>query len=128
MQPEGAGLDPDMDAASRDEEDHLSLLEEERLRTLTRIAAFRRTFEDIVHSTEGSPPDDEHDPDGATVGFERAQVSALLTEAEEHLAAIDTAVVRVRAGTYGTCDGCGGRITKERLAARPATTVCVNCA
>jgi len=41
---------------------------------------------------------------------------------------IRTAVRRLRAGTYGTCEGCGGPIPVARLEVLPTTTLCVRCA
>ena len=40
-----------------------------------------RQFEDIVVAAELSNTDDEHDPEGTTIAFERAPVSALLSQA-----------------------------------------------
>jgi RNA polymerase-binding transcription factor DksA len=81
-----------------------------------------------VESAALSPPDDEHDPEGSTIGFERAMVLDLLRQADADLDALDAALGRVEAGTYGACTRCGGPIGEERLAANPATLVCVACA
>jgi DnaK suppressor protein len=75
-----------------------------------------------------SPPDDEHDPEGSTVGFERALVIDLLGQAETDVSALDAALARLEAGTYGRCATCGGDIAGERLAAQPTTEECVACA
>lgn len=103
-------------------------LRDHRERTLARIESFKRSFEDIVASSEGSPPDDEHDPEGTTIGWERAQITSLLREAEAHLVEIEGAELRIVEGTYGTCQRCGRAIGPERLAARPTARTCVNCA
>ena len=34
----------------------------------------------------------------------------------------------VEAGIYGICETCGRPIAPERLAARPATRTCIDCA
>lgn len=73
-------------------------------------------------------PDDEHDPDGSTVAYERARVGALLAQSRADRAALALAVGRVDDGTYGRCQGCGRPIPGERLAALPSTTTCVACA
>jgi RNA polymerase-binding transcription factor DksA len=104
------------------------LLRAERTTTLARIGAMTTEFEEIVTATAGSNTDDEHDPEGSTIAFERAQVSALLTEARAYLGELDRALMRLEAGTYGTCERCGTAITPERLTARPATQTCVSCA
>jgi RNA polymerase-binding transcription factor DksA len=72
--------------------------------------------------------DDEHDPEGSTVAYERAQVTALLAEARSRLGEADQALSRLAEGRYATCEACGGIIPAERLAALPATRTCVGCA
>jgi DnaK suppressor protein len=104
------------------------LLAEERARTRARLHALRRDFDSIVRATEVDPPDDEHDPEGATVAFERQQVAALVTRAERHLEEVEAAEQRLRSGTYGSCEGCGRAIARERLTARPTARRCVSCA
>jgi RNA polymerase-binding protein DksA len=108
--------------------DPTELLRAERAATERQLAALDRTFEDVVESIEGVGNDDEHDPDGTTIAFERAQVIALRRQAEANLVEIDAALERVAAGTYGTCEGCGRPIPPERLEARPTTRTCVACA
>ena len=72
--------------------------------------------------------DDEHDPEGATIAFERSQIGALARQARSRLDEIDAALARVAAGTYGVCESCGLPIGEERLAARPAARTCIRCA
>jgi RNA polymerase-binding transcription factor DksA len=50
-------------------------------------------------------------------------------EARDHeaLAEIEAAERRLTAGTYGTCEECGGAIPPARLRALPATRLCVSC-
>jgi DnaK suppressor protein len=81
-----------------------------------------------VEAAALDPPDDEHDPDGATVGFERAMVIDLLHQAEADLESLNGALERVRDGAYGVCAGCGTTISAERLAAQPTTRSCIDCA
>lgn len=100
----------------------------DRARTLRRIAALAGDFDGIVAAASSTTLDDEHDPEGSTIAFERAQAAALLTAAREHLAALDRAAERLRAGTYGSCERCGAPIGAERLAARPVAATCVRCA
>lgn len=100
----------------------------ERARTVEQIEALARDFESIVESCESDAYDDEHDPEGHTIAFERQQVAGLLRDARSHLVEIDHAATRLAAGSYGTCERCEGRIAPERLATRPATRTCVTCA
>jgi DnaK suppressor protein len=103
-------------------------LEAERETTLSRIGAMSADFDSIVAGSADSNSDDEHDPEGSTIAFERAQVDGLLREARAYLGDLQRALARLDAGTYWTCERCGGPIGPERLAARPATAVCVVCA
>ena len=107
-----------------------SRLTADRGRALDRIAELERQFAAIVTSaSEGSAGgDDEHDPEGATVAFERQHVAALAAQARAHLAEIDAALGKIESGKYEICDICGDPIGAERLAARPASLICVRCA
>ena len=104
------------------------LLLAERERTLRRMAALGREFAGIAEAAGSAGADDEHDPEGATLAFERQHAAALLEQARGQLAAIDAALDAVQAGRYGTCARCGQRIGDDRLAARPAALTCVRCA
>ncbi|AEG43003.1 TraR/DksA C4-type zinc finger protein [Isoptericola variabilis] len=90
-----------------------------------RIAAQRRTVEGIVESSRDANGDDEHDPEGATLAWERQQAAALADEARAERAQLLAALDRVAAGTYGVCEVCGRPIPDGRLEARPAATRCV---
>ena len=105
-----------------------ALLETERARTQERIAGLSRDFEQIAEAVAIGSTDDEHDPEGATIAFERAQILALRDQAHAHLAELDRAEERLRDGGYGICEGCGQAIPVERLQARPTASRCVACA
>ena len=96
-----------------------------RERAVARLASLEREFGGIVEAAQGA--DDEHDPEGATLAFERQHVAALAQAAREHLADIDAALARVADGSYGTCQACGQPIGAERLAARPMARTCIGC-
>ena len=104
-----------------------SLLAAERERTEARLAALQKDFDAIV-SSAGAAADDEHDPEGSSTAFDRQHVAALMAAARDHLAEIARAAARIEDGSYGTCGRCGRQIGAERLAARPATPTCINCA
>jgi RNA polymerase-binding transcription factor DksA len=82
----------------------------------------------VIASASSTTGDDEHDPEGATIGFERAQAQALLDQAKARLTEIDAALERANAGRYGDCVMCGDPIGAERLEARPTADRCVRCA
>jgi len=79
-------------------------------------------------AAESSNSDDEHDPEGATIAFERQQVAALLHQARGTREDLERALAQLDAGTYGRCDQCGDAIAAERLAARPSARICISCA
>ena len=103
-------------------------LGQERERTLAALADREADVAAIVAASEGSNADDEHDPEGATIAFERAQVDALARHALAHLEEVAAALRRVEDGSYGVCTVCGRPIPPERLEARPTATTHVACA
>ncbi|MFB9237583.1 TraR/DksA family transcriptional regulator [Plantactinospora siamensis] len=99
-----------------------------RARAEAEAASLAQDLEALFLASRDSNADDEHDPEGATIGFERAQLTALLAGARERIADVDDALRRVDAGTYGVCERCGRPIGDERLAARPFARFCMACA
>jgi RNA polymerase-binding transcription factor DksA len=104
------------------------LIDEERARTVRLIDSLMRQWDGIVEASALTANDDEHDPEGATVAFERAQVQAMLTRARVDLEDLDRAAHRVATGEYSMCERCGGSISADRLTARPAARTCITCA
>ena len=104
------------------------MLAAERASTLERLAGLEREFGGIIESASSANADDEHDPEGATIAFERQHIAALVSQAREHLAEIDSALWKLDDGRYGVCEICGQPVGDERLAARPTATRCVRCA
>lgn len=104
-------------------------LDEEEATLRPRIAALERTVQELIESGLETNIDDEHDPDGATIGFERSQAQALLDRARLDLDTVEEAKRRLADDAhFGTCEVCRSAIGVERLLARPATTTCVGCA
>jgi DnaK suppressor protein len=103
-------------------------IDDERARLAAQIANLAQTFAGIVDGTELTSTDDEHDPEGTTIAYERAQVSALLQQARDDLESLAHATERVDNGTAQTCEACGGPIALERLLALPVTRLCISCA
>jgi RNA polymerase-binding protein DksA len=55
-------------------------------------------------------------------------ILARLGDQERHeLEEIDAAYAKLAAGTFGTCEGCGGTIPLPRLRVMPAARYCVGC-
>lgn len=110
------------------ETDRRDVLAGERAGLVSQLAALTGDFEALVATSESANADDEHDPEGATIAFERAQVAALITLVRSRLAEVDGAIARLAGGAYGRCERCGSGIGDERLAARPSARVCIDCA
>ena len=56
------------------------------------------------------------------------EVNSQLAEDESReLASIENALERMREGTYGQCEVCGGKIPMARLDALPYATMCIGC-
>ena len=55
------------------------------------------------------------------------QLEGLEASALKEIAAIDAALGRIAAGTYGICVKCGEPIARKRLEAVPTATTCVAC-
>ncbi|HMC68227.1 MAG TPA: conjugal transfer protein TraR, partial [Mycobacteriales bacterium] len=54
----------------------------------------------VIEAASDVATDDEHDPEGPTIAFERARVGALLEQAHVHLNDIDDALRRIDEGSY----------------------------
>lgn len=103
-------------------------LVEERAETEQQLQALTTEVGRIVDAARDVATDDEHDPEGATIAYERARTTALVEQARAHLAAVDAALATLEQGSYGRCVACGGEITSERLDARPTASTCITCA
>lgn len=94
---------------------HEVRLSDGRARAMRLIADLTGDFDAEVEASRAVATDDEHDSDGATIAFERAQIDAILTMTRAYLADVDLALARVRDGTYGVCQTFGRPIGVERL-------------
>jgi RNA polymerase-binding transcription factor DksA len=109
-------MDPNRDLLTR-------LIDEARAEAATLEADLLSLFE----AARTSNSDDEHDPEGQTIAYERAQLTAVLDSTRRHVSELRDAVKRLDAGDYGVCEVCGNPIPPERMAARPTARRCVNC-
>lgn len=101
----------------------------ERIRgTVALEATLERERVAMVEASSASNADDEHDPEGATIAFERAQLDATIAEVRRQHDDLAAAAVRLDDGTYGICLVCGLPIPAARLEARPSATTHVACA
>ncbi|MGZ5399965.1 MAG: TraR/DksA family transcriptional regulator [Nocardioides sp.] len=103
-------------------------LAEVRRQTEERLAALTRDYDGVVAASRDTNADDEHDPEGATIAFERSQVGALVRQAKQRLDELEAAARRLDEGSYGVCEVCGTLIAAARLQARPEARTCIECA
>lgn len=96
---------------------------EERARVAGALALLTREH----HDAEGSESSDNHVADPSVVAVEREIDSTLGESAESMLAAIDAALARIPAGTFGLCGTCARPIAEARLEALPYTDLCIDC-
>lgn len=94
-------------------------------RRVEELAAEVRQFHDASRDTNA---DDEHDPEGATIAFERERSAGLLAAARGQLEEVAAARERLAEGSYGLCQVCGEPIPSGRLLIRPTARTCVSCA
>lgn len=68
--------------------------------------------------------------DSADAAFDAAgdEISSQLAELEaRELGQVERALNKLKAGTYGSCEGCGHKIPVIRLNALPFSVLCVSC-
>jgi RNA polymerase-binding transcription factor DksA len=113
---------------SGDEQTAQAAIAEARARKVRQIAALEHSVATIFEAVELTSTDDEHDPEGATIAYERAQLLALLRQARTDLEMLEETTRRLELGEGTRCLHCGGPIGTERLLALPTTRTCVSCA
>lgn len=112
-------MDPDQARAA---------LADERAETLALLNTMSARLNSVVESGADASSDDEHDPEGSTLAFERGQLVAQIDRSKVKMAEVDAAVERLDAQTYGRCENCGRDIADARLEALPAARLCITCA
>jgi DnaK suppressor protein len=65
---------------------------------------------------------------GSTGAYSWEMALARKGRVVSRIEALQEALVRVREGTYGRCERCGGQIDPERLEILPTTSLCAACA
>jgi len=106
----------------------LALRRAELLRLRERIT---RAAADLAADDEGvgeinSAAGDSHIADHASDLVDLELDQSLVENADNVIAAIDAALGRIDAGTYGMCAVCGAPISEERLEALPYATLCLD--
>jgi DnaK suppressor protein len=102
-----------------------SVLGAELSRIESEVASLQSALSDVLRDGGDGAGDDQ--ADSGAKAFERDQEMTLLANARDMLFQTRHALDRITAGTYGTCENCGGPIGKARLQAFPRATFCVSC-
>jgi DnaK suppressor protein len=113
-----------------DTEHFRELLVEKRRGVMETLEYFQKENPGSLEDETGelvSGSADQHMADTATDTVDREIDYTLEASDGRLLAAIDTALARIEAGTYGTCVNCGAQIPPERLEAMPWATLCIDC-
>jgi DnaK suppressor protein len=86
-------------------------------------AEAERTVAGMTDTEETFP-----DPtDRATLESDRNFMLRIRDRERKLILKIREALQRIEDGSFGVCESCGDEIGKERLDARPVTTLCIEC-
>ena len=96
------------------------LLEEKR-DTIIKTTSHKTHWENMGNTRQGDFVDQAADDNEVSVNIRLRQTDAKL------LRAIEAAISRIDAGTYGMCMECDGEISSARLTAVPWTSLCIAC-
>src|SRR4051794_13570337 len=73
-----------------------------------------------------APPEfDENFADSAQVAAEQGENLTLAAHLRDQLVEVEAAMARLDAGSFGTCEACGGAIGDARLEAMPSARFCI---
>ena len=112
-----------------DTEHFRAVLLEERVRVEHAIANLKEdhpgSLDDEVEEVSGT--NDGNLAQTATATLDREIDYTLEENSAQVLVEIDAALLRIEAGTYGTCRSCGGEILVARLEAYPWASLCIDC-
>jgi DnaK suppressor protein len=95
----------------------------------TLLAERGRVVDDLRENKIVSPGQMTYGSQAAAASqvFEQQRDLALRDHSQQHLAAIEAALERLDAGTYGACTKCGLPIAAGRLEALPWAALCIDC-
>ncbi len=85
----------------------------------------RGSLEEEVDEVSGT--NDQDLAQTATATLDREIDYTLEEHSTQVLGEIDAALLRIDAGTYGTCTNCGDEIPAARLEAYPWASLCIEC-
>lgn len=103
------------------------LLLAERERLLQELATMGERLQQVEEMGLVEAANEDDYGDVASEAFEREKGFALETSVQGMLRMVEEALRKLEAGTYGTCERCGGPIDAERLRALPFASLCIRC-
>jgi DnaK suppressor protein len=71
---------------------------------------------------------DSNFADSSQVTAERGEVEAVAGSLRDSLGDVEAALIKLDNGAYGLCETCGQAISPDRLEAKPAARLCMECA
>jgi DnaK suppressor protein len=92
------------------------------------LGGLAQTLREVREARGAESVDDEHDPEGPTLSSEWSRIHGVHGELAAASDAVDAALERIAAESYGSCARCGEPIGFARLEARPEATLCIVCA
>jgi len=88
----------------------------------------KKSIEEEDPFSDGDRASDNASPDtDAAEQFGHARASAIKESLERKIVQTKKAMAKVRLGTYGICEDCGGWIDTDRLMIYPEATICASC-
>jgi DnaK suppressor protein len=111
------------------------MVEEELVEGARRALSEQRVHLRREIAEQGADPDSDEVSFVDDAGFsdrshstqERSRLISVVQTLRSNLAEVERALVRIDAGTYGTCERCGKPIDPARLEARPWALLCIDC-
>ncbi len=102
-------------------------LEGELAELRAEVAELDETARESLSEASGENVYRDHMADQGSATFERELDMSLEENVRERLGAVEAALTRLDAGTYGVCERCGCEIPTDRLEAVPAASLCITC-
>lgn len=104
-------------------------VEEARDELIARRERLKRIRDEIAAQESALLAEHDADWQDRATSERQARIIEWVGESQHRqLRAIDAAIARIDAGTWGVCEVCGCRIDPYRLEARPEAVVCSDCA
>jgi DnaK suppressor protein len=104
-----------------------SRLEADLARVEADIAEIDRHERESQSEASGENVYRDHMADQGSATFERELDMTFEENERDLLGDVRTALARIDAGTYGTCERCGAEIPVARLEAVPTASLCITC-